>query len=246
MVKNLPAMQEPQEVRVPSLGWEDALEKGRATHASILACRIPWTEKPSRSQSMGSQRVGHDLSMHTLRKDGTGDFAVSPSPCFPTTPSCLSFATVRVTRGRLTPLSSPDLCTAPHPPASTWSVSQCGQAGWDSLVPAGCPRSAVSAGQPQPAAHHCSNPTAPCVPAREAPQRRPGTRTWNTQLRQRWEPLSCLHLACYPARPAGREDPQRDKGQPTVPTHLQCPQRLWGSVLVSVWALKDHSPRSEI
>ena len=42
------------------LGWEDTLEKGMATHSSILAWRIPWTEEPGRLQSMGSQRVGHD------------------------------------------------------------------------------------------------------------------------------------------------------------------------------------------
>ena len=45
MVKNLPAMQETQ---VQSLGWEDTLEKGMATHSSILAWRIPWTEEPGR------------------------------------------------------------------------------------------------------------------------------------------------------------------------------------------------------
>ena len=59
-VKNLPAMQEPQETRVPSLGWEDPLEEGMATHASILAWRIPWTEEPGRIQSMRSQRVRHN------------------------------------------------------------------------------------------------------------------------------------------------------------------------------------------
>ena len=57
MVKNLPAV---QETWVRSLGWEDALEKGMATHSSILAERIPWTEEPGGLQSMGSQRVGHD------------------------------------------------------------------------------------------------------------------------------------------------------------------------------------------
>ena len=57
MVKNLPAMQETQ---VQSLGWEDSLEKGMATHSSILAWRIPWTEEPGGLQSMGSQRVGHN------------------------------------------------------------------------------------------------------------------------------------------------------------------------------------------
>ena len=55
-VKNLPAV---QEAWVPSLGWEEALEEGMATHSSILAQRIPWTEEPGGLQSMGSQRVGH-------------------------------------------------------------------------------------------------------------------------------------------------------------------------------------------
>ena len=59
-VKDPPAMQEMQEVRVQSLGWEDPLEKGMATHSSILAWRIPWTEEPGRLQSMGSQSVRHD------------------------------------------------------------------------------------------------------------------------------------------------------------------------------------------
>ena len=59
LVKSLPTMQESQ---VRSLGWEDPLEEGMATHSSILAWRIPWTEEPSRLQSMGSQRVGHDWS----------------------------------------------------------------------------------------------------------------------------------------------------------------------------------------
>ena len=55
--KNLPAMQETQ---VQSLLWEDPLEKEMATHSSMLAWKIPWTEEPGRLQSMGSQRVGHD------------------------------------------------------------------------------------------------------------------------------------------------------------------------------------------
>ena len=45
---------------VQSLGWEDPLEEGMATHSSILARRIPWTEEPGGLQSMGLQRVGHD------------------------------------------------------------------------------------------------------------------------------------------------------------------------------------------
>ena len=56
-VKNLPAM---QETWVLSLGQEDPLEKGMATQSSILAWRIPWTEKPGGLQFTGSQRVGHD------------------------------------------------------------------------------------------------------------------------------------------------------------------------------------------
>ena len=57
MVKNLLAMQETQ---VQSMGQEDPLEKGMATHFSILAWRIPWTEEPGGLQYMGSQKVGHD------------------------------------------------------------------------------------------------------------------------------------------------------------------------------------------
>ena len=57
--KNLTAM---QETLVQSLGQEDPLGKEMATHSNILAWRIPWAEKPGRQQSMGSQRVGHDLS----------------------------------------------------------------------------------------------------------------------------------------------------------------------------------------
>ena len=58
--KNLLAMQKTQEAGVPSLGWEDTLEKGMVTHSRIFAWRIPWTEEPGRLQSTGSQRVGHD------------------------------------------------------------------------------------------------------------------------------------------------------------------------------------------
>ena len=57
MVKNLPAM---QETWILSLCWEDPLEKEMATHSSILAWRIPWTEESGGLQSMGLQRVGHD------------------------------------------------------------------------------------------------------------------------------------------------------------------------------------------
>ena len=63
-LKHLPPIRETQ---VRSLGWKDTLEKEMAIHSSILAWRIPWTEKPSRLQSTGSQRVRHD-------------WATSPSP----------------------------------------------------------------------------------------------------------------------------------------------------------------------
>ena len=57
LVKNLPTM---QETWVQSLGQEDPLEEGMATHSSILAWRIPWTEEPGRLQSIGLQTVGHN------------------------------------------------------------------------------------------------------------------------------------------------------------------------------------------
>ena len=65
MVKNPPAMQETQ---AQSLGWEDPLEKGMATHSTILAWRIPWTEEPGGLQSMGLQRVGHECTTHVYNK----------------------------------------------------------------------------------------------------------------------------------------------------------------------------------
>ena len=57
VIKRLPALQETQ---VRSLGQEDPLEKGMATHSSILAWRTPWTEESGRLHSLGLQRVGHD------------------------------------------------------------------------------------------------------------------------------------------------------------------------------------------
>ena len=62
MVKNPPAIQETQ---VQFLGQKDLLEKGLATHSTILAWRIPWTEEPGGLQSIGSQRVRHDLNTST-------------------------------------------------------------------------------------------------------------------------------------------------------------------------------------
>ena len=57
MIKHLPAMRETQ---VQSPGGEDPMDEKMATHSSILAWKIPWTEDPGRLQSMGLQRVGHD------------------------------------------------------------------------------------------------------------------------------------------------------------------------------------------
>ena len=69
MVRNLPAM---QETWVWSMGWEDPLEEDMATHSSILAWWIPWTEEPGGLQSMGSQRVGHNWATQheEERRDG--------------------------------------------------------------------------------------------------------------------------------------------------------------------------------
>ena len=63
MVKNLPVMQETQESSIQSLGQEDPLEKKMATHSSILAWEIPWTEEPDGPQYRGLQRVGHDCPL---------------------------------------------------------------------------------------------------------------------------------------------------------------------------------------
>ena len=76
MVKNPPAM---QETRVQSLGQENTLKEGMATHFSILAWRIPGTEEPGRLLFIGYQRVGHDLSACTHKhKLGTKKFKIFP------------------------------------------------------------------------------------------------------------------------------------------------------------------------
>ena len=61
MVKSLPEM---WETWVQSLGQEDILEQGMATHSSILAWKIPWMEEPGRLQSMGLRRLRHDFTFH--------------------------------------------------------------------------------------------------------------------------------------------------------------------------------------
>ena len=60
VAQNSPAVQEIQETWVPSLGWEVRLEKGMATHSSILAWKIAWTKESGGVQSIGSRRVGHN------------------------------------------------------------------------------------------------------------------------------------------------------------------------------------------
>ena len=69
MVKNLPAM---RETWVRSLFWEDPLEEGMATHSSILAWRVPWTEEPGGLQSLGLQRVRHNLMTQHSTKNARG------------------------------------------------------------------------------------------------------------------------------------------------------------------------------
>ena len=69
-----------QEMQVQSLSREDPLEKETATHSSILAWEIPWTEKPGRLQSMGWQRVGHNLATkHTTPLEQGAALGTSPS-----------------------------------------------------------------------------------------------------------------------------------------------------------------------
>ena len=72
MVKNLPDnLGDVRDVGLIS-GLEDPLEEGMATHTSILAWRVPWTEKPGRLQFIGSQRVGHDLAhVHAIQSTET-------------------------------------------------------------------------------------------------------------------------------------------------------------------------------
>ena len=60
LLKGTVPLQETQEMQVRSLGWEDPLEEGMATHSGILSWEIPWREQPGGLQSMGSQRVRHD------------------------------------------------------------------------------------------------------------------------------------------------------------------------------------------
>ena len=86
MVKNLPAMQETQ---APSLGQEDPLEKEMATHSSILAWRVPWTEEPGGLQSMGSQQSDTTLTKPPVCVELMGVLTCPgllpqlPRPCWP-------------------------------------------------------------------------------------------------------------------------------------------------------------------
>ena len=98
MVKNSLAM---RETWVWSLGWEDTLEEGMATHSGILAWRIPWTEKPGGLQPKGLQRVGHNWSDLA----STHDMLFDP---------CLG----EILRMTLL-FTSPDLCL--HEDANVWS-----------------------------------------------------------------------------------------------------------------------------
>ena len=72
MVKNLP-MQETSETQVRSLGQEEPLEEEMATHSSMLAWRIPWTEEPGRFASMGSQRVRYHSAIKQQQQYSTGN-----------------------------------------------------------------------------------------------------------------------------------------------------------------------------
>ena len=75
-------MQEVQETRVQSLAWEDLLEKEMATHFNVLAWKIPWTEEPGRVQSIGLQRVRHNLVPKQQQPSSLGKVITPPRlPC---------------------------------------------------------------------------------------------------------------------------------------------------------------------
>ena len=69
------------------LGWEESLEKGMATHSSILAWRIPWTEEPGGLQSLGLQRIGHDGMSFTA--EAPSDYKAMWLACFSVSGGCL-------------------------------------------------------------------------------------------------------------------------------------------------------------
>ena len=84
------ATQEKQEMGVRSLGWEDPLEKSTATHSSILARKVPWTEKPGKLLYMGLQRIGHDWSNWASRHGRGRQVSLKaswPAGIFPAQPS---------------------------------------------------------------------------------------------------------------------------------------------------------------
>ena len=97
LVKTQLSMQKIQEAWVLSLGWEDTLEKEMATHSSILAWKIPWTEESGGVQSMGSQRVGHHWATEQQRN-------ALWSTCSWDAPFCCPHWLLSVTAGNLTGL----------------------------------------------------------------------------------------------------------------------------------------------
>ena len=92
VVKNLPPM---RETLVQSLGQEDPLEKGMATHSSILAWKIPWTEEPGGLQSMGLQRVGHDRVTNTDTQGELSDWTAKNTEAY-----CLTFGEAESLKSR--------------------------------------------------------------------------------------------------------------------------------------------------
>ena len=86
-IENLPVMQETQ---VQSLIQEEPLEKGMAPYSSILAWRIPWTEEPGGLQPLGSQRVGHDITLlHSAGHSSGFSSILDKRGHFLTLPACL-------------------------------------------------------------------------------------------------------------------------------------------------------------
>ena len=113
-------MQETQEMWFPSLGQEDPLEKEMATHSSILACEIPWTEEPVRLQSMGSQRVRQDWT-GTHMYVGISESAVSwcrndvfNGSCNPTDCSTPGFSSSKISHSLFKFMSTESVMLSNH------------------------------------------------------------------------------------------------------------------------------------
>ena len=112
-----------QETWVWSLGWEDPLEKGMATHSSILAWRIPWTEEPGGLHSTGSQRVGHDWATSLSLSFTFEGLLILWLQVISTQSLCTQNDTYCTTKPEILPTVNPWSCLPPNPFISTMAFS---------------------------------------------------------------------------------------------------------------------------